>query len=456
MVRALPGNMLRLAVLLILLIPSPAPAATVTSQTSCDEHGYCDKSVTFRADPGEANQLTARRDEQTVTFTDVVPIQPGKGCRAVAGGAACTATAADTTLGSVGIYLGDGDDVASVAGVNSVWGGAGNDRITGSGTLSGGPGSDELTAVAGAVFVDDDGSHPAPDRYVGGPGAQDTVSYEGRKTSVDIDLSRAENAGDTFIGIENATGGNGDDRLIGTDGPNTLAGGRGHDRVSGRGGDDQLSGAVVDGGAGDDQLSGAVLDGGDGDDALEASKVADCGAGKDAAITVELGHVYVRASCESVEVGTSFAFRLHRPPAHAFLTNTECYCRYAHYIAKVRGVVVAQTVLPRVRYGYVPRHVAMRLNARGRRMLARHRRLLADLSFYDLHQRGYGAPHEHMRLELIRAAFEPHRLARRARLPCLRWRFQQRVAREFPAGAGRPRAGADDACGLRGRVVSVL
>jgi hypothetical protein len=393
-------GMLRLALLVVLLVPAPALAATVTSQTGCDGHGYCDKSVTFRAESGEANQLIVRRDGQTVTFTDVVPIRPGKGCTAVAGGAACTAAAADTTLGSVAVYLGDGDDVASILGANSVWSGAGNDRVTGNGTLSGGPGSDELTAVAGAVFVDDDGRTPAPDRYVGGAGDQDAVSYEGRKTSVDIDLSRAANAGDTFTSIENATGGDGDDRLIGTDGPNTLAGGRGHDRVYGRGGDDQLSGAVVEGGDGNDHLSGAVLDGGDGDDALDASEVADCGAGKDAVMTAELGHVYVRANCENVEVGSSFDFRLHRPPAHAFLTNVECYCRYAHYIAKARGVVVAQTVLRRVRYGYVPRHVAMQLNARGRRMLAVHGRLVVELSFYDRHPQGYGAPHEHMRLEL--------------------------------------------------------
>jgi hypothetical protein len=401
--------MVRVALVLVLLVPSPALAATVTSHTSCDEHGYCDKSVTFRADPGEANQLTVTNDDRSVTFADVVTVRAGKGCTAIAGGAACTAADADTTLGVVAVHLGDGDDVASAVGASSVWGGAGNDRITGNGTLSGGSGSDELAAIGGATFVDDDGATSAPDRYIGASGHQDTVSYEGRKTAVDIDLRRPENAGDTFTSIENATGGDGDDRLIGTDGPNTLVGGRGcqlpdpcpgHERIFGLGGDDILSGAVVEGGPGDDSLSGGVLDGGPGDDSLDADDVADCGAGNDHVQTAELGHVYVRANCESVEVGTGPDIRLHRPPAHAFLTNPECYCRYAHYIAKARGVVVAQTVLRRVRYGYVPRHIAMRLNARGRRMLTAHGRLVVEISFYDLHAAGYGAPHEHMRLEL--------------------------------------------------------
>ena len=39
------------------------------------------------------------------------------------------------------------------------------------------------------------------DLYVGSADGVDSVSYEGRKTVVDIDLHRSENAGDVFTSI---------------------------------------------------------------------------------------------------------------------------------------------------------------------------------------------------------------------------------------------------------------
>jgi serralysin len=67
--------------------------------------------------------------------------------------------------------------------------------------------------------------------------------------------------------IENATGGSGNDTLIGNGVANVLSGGEGDDRLFGRAGDDVLYGGpgndVLNGGGGDD-----VLNGGDGDDVM--------------------------------------------------------------------------------------------------------------------------------------------------------------------------------------------
>ena len=223
--------MLFLALLLALIAPSTASAATVTTDESCDR-SLCWTSVSFAAAPGEANALTVTHDAAAVTFTDAVPIQPGKGCTAIAGGARC-ATSVNAPLSTLTVKLSDRDDVATLDVPAAVYGGAGNDRITGNGFLSGGPGTDELIATAATAFRDDDGARPARDRYVGSAAEGDGVSYAGRKTAIDIDLRRSENAGDEFTSIERVEGGNGDDRLIGTEGPNTLAGGPGIDRLNG-------------------------------------------------------------------------------------------------------------------------------------------------------------------------------------------------------------------------------
>jgi Ca2+-binding RTX toxin-like protein len=80
--------------------------------------------------------------------------------------------------------------------------------------------------------------------------------------------------GDERSLIENATGGSGDDLLIGNQADNGLVGGVGEDTLQGNDGNDQLLGEtgndLLQGGAGDD-----TLDGGDGDDRLEG------GAGED-------------------------------------------------------------------------------------------------------------------------------------------------------------------------------
>ena len=76
-------------------------------------------------------------------------------------------------------------------------------------------------------------------------GRRNTLSYSGRTDDVRVDLRRAGPGGaagerDHVDGIEDATGGSGDDVLIGDGRPNELIGGPGADRLLGLGGDDRI------------------------------------------------------------------------------------------------------------------------------------------------------------------------------------------------------------------------
>jgi hypothetical protein len=128
-------------------------------------------------------------------------------------------------------------------------------------------------------------------------GGIDTIIYEASSQGCLIDLSNEEfsrmgkpvrfsdgtTTRDTIcMGpstlIENATGGGGDDTLIGNVAANQLTGNDGNDRLTGNGGADVLSGGAgkdrLNGGAGNDTMfwtAGDRYDGGDGHDALRLS-----------------------------------------------------------------------------------------------------------------------------------------------------------------------------------------
>ncbi|MBD2270171.1 M10 family metallopeptidase C-terminal domain-containing protein [Anabaena sp. FACHB-1391] len=146
---------------------------------------------------------------------------------------------------------------------NTLNGGAGND------TLDGGLGNDTLNGGIGNdtyIFtIDDIGL--GRDTITDGSGV-DTISFAG--TSANIRLNLGTSFGQTVDAntntkvvlnadtIENAIGGDGNDRLIGNSLDNTLEGGLGNDILNGSTGNDFLFG-----GDGDDSLSG-----GDDDDYL--------------------------------------------------------------------------------------------------------------------------------------------------------------------------------------------
>ena len=104
---------------------------------------------------------------------------------------------------------------------------AGND------TLTGGAGNDTITGGAGADKID-------------GGGGIDTASYATSKAGVTVDLRLAtaqkggDAQGDVLSNIENVTGSNFVDTLIGDSGNNVITGGLGTDRLTGGGGADQF------------------------------------------------------------------------------------------------------------------------------------------------------------------------------------------------------------------------
>ncbi len=121
-------------------------------------------------------------------------------------------------------------------------GGSGNDNIGGNSadnTLQGSAGDDTLYGANGADILD------------GGAG-EDTAYYGFEFTNnLTVDLAAPGNntyeaAGDTYISIENLTGGNGNDSLRGTNGDNVIDGRDGNDVFLGRGGNDSYYGGLGD------------------------------------------------------------------------------------------------------------------------------------------------------------------------------------------------------------------
>ena len=143
--------------------------------------------------------------------------------------------------------LGPNQEIELVQGVENILGGSGDDIMIGDSNaneLSGGEGNDILSGRGGN------------DRLDGGSGT-DTADYSFAGNGVTIDMSLATPTGtvvpdldvDILVSIENITGSNFDDILIGDDEVNTIIGGSGDDRISGGSGDD-----IIDGGDGNDFL----------------------------------------------------------------------------------------------------------------------------------------------------------------------------------------------------------
>jgi len=193
-------------------------------------------------------------------------------------------TAFDDTL----IGLGGNDILNGLGGNDNLQGGAANDTFLyaigdGADTINGGAGTDSLyitgttgndtihVVASGSALTSLEGGTIVSVESVNldlGAGNADTLSYAGTLTRVTIDLSGPSATGfDSIAGVENATGGSGNDILVGNNGNNVLDGGAGNDTISGLGGNDTLIG-----GQGSDTLTGGtgndVISGGDGNDTI--------------------------------------------------------------------------------------------------------------------------------------------------------------------------------------------
>jgi hypothetical protein len=224
--RRLPGACAAGA-LIILLAPSPAPAAT------------------HRAASGATCTIVGTAKAETLRGTSGKDVICGRGGN-------------DLLIGNGGNDVLDGgggnDTMRGGGGNDSLYGGDGTDRLsgeTGNDALVGGPGSDTL----------------------GGGDGNDTVSYAERVAAVTADLDGARDDGVAGEGdlvatdVENIIGGAGPDRLTGSSRWNRITGGDGADVLRGNGGSDTLSG-----GAGNDRINGGstwdTISGGPGDDVL--------------------------------------------------------------------------------------------------------------------------------------------------------------------------------------------
>jgi hypothetical protein len=296
------------SVLIALVLPSAAPAATIKSTAGIGP--AAESYIVFVAGKGEHNRLTITDSKKGVVFSD-----PGARMRRRKGSyddckvsrsrhrATCDVDRhidiyvslrdRNDTLrfkGSNGGPLGrtprtnvkDAADLADqyydYEGSNAyhgyLSGGAGNDLVLGTDgndVLDGGTGKDRVDGGAGPDRILDspDG---APDVLRGG-GGLDTLDGSGR-APLTIDLAAntltATGETDTLDSFESARGGAGNDTLMGSDTADGLFGDHGSDSLDGRGGGDYLGGDlevqdVDDGGKpGQD-----VLTGGNGDDVLD-------------------------------------------------------------------------------------------------------------------------------------------------------------------------------------------
>lgn len=268
----------------MLLAASTAWGAAAQVSAAHAEEGTA-VTIAFRADAGEQNRLTvlagrSAGGRQTVVFRDAgAAIRPGAGCRTAAPGAvSCTAERGDVA-NAVTVNVGDGDDTVDAGAFDArdftvtFFGKTGADRLIGSRALtnsflkSGEEGND---VFIGGGRNDHFSAATGNDRLDGGAG-RDAVSYGFRRAATRIDLAAggatSEGESDALRSIEDATGGEGADVLIGTAGANHLRGYGGKDRLEGRAGSDTLEGGAGRGGfvtGVDDDL----LLGGDGDDRL--------------------------------------------------------------------------------------------------------------------------------------------------------------------------------------------
>ena len=217
---------------------------------------------TIHGGPG-LDRLTANYAALTASITFVLNETAGQASTFVGQGTSVT------DVERYWITTGSGHDRLELgAGADTVFSGAGDDTVIGGGghdNLGGGSGNDSLSGGDG----DDTLNGGVGDDTLNGGAGRDTASYAGISASVTVRLPVAIPQGtgagtDLLIGIENVTGGSGNDSIVGDDGANILAGGErynefGTDVVLGGGGNDTILGGfgadTLDGGDGIDTLS---------------------------------------------------------------------------------------------------------------------------------------------------------------------------------------------------------
>ncbi|MFD8280342.1 calcium-binding protein [Streptomyces solisilvae] len=229
---------------------SPASASPVSSAASPATVTVTDGRMTYTAADGQTNKLTIKRvseTDTTLTFAvdDVVEIAAGADCAHPTATdltyATCTVPVPDPDhpRDQGNVELGDGNDSVKISGGDvNVYGGTGDDTITGASVAVGGDGDDTISHATNA----------------NGNAGNDTIT-------------------DSFA----VWAGDGDDTVIGDDVANEIYGGPGNDYLDGAGNDDSIDGQegddTIKGGPGNDYLFGGPgqddIDGGPGDNVID-------------------------------------------------------------------------------------------------------------------------------------------------------------------------------------------
>jgi Ca2+-binding RTX toxin-like protein len=282
--------LISLSLLVLLLAPAAAHAATA---------GQGPGSTMSVTAGGEQNNVTVTFSGGAYTISDSAGMTPGPGCGTID---ANTVGCGDN-FNSLTVEMGAGNDTFSSAAIPDAVtadGGAGDDRLgagsaadtlrggegqddlrgsAGSDSLSGGPGDDTLGTGAGP-----EGGEPDADRLSGEDGV-DTVTYANRPGPMTVTVDDVANdglqgEGDNVVpDVERVVGSDGADSITGGAGAETLEGGPGADALAGGAGPDALRAGgdddTVNGGDGDDDVSGGAGSdtafGGPGNDLLDGS-----------------------------------------------------------------------------------------------------------------------------------------------------------------------------------------
>lgn len=176
-------------------------------------------------------------------------------------------------------YGGNGaDKIIGNSAANYLSGKAGNDR------LYGGKGNDTLSGGLG-------------DNKLDGDSGSDTATYSKLSVSINASLTRntalvtGQSVEDTFVSIENLTGGSGSDILTGNAGVNFLRGGAGNDKLASSSGNDTLSGGLgndtLDGGSGSDTATYSKLTVAINASLTRTTSLSNSQAGKDKFVSIE-------------------------------------------------------------------------------------------------------------------------------------------------------------------------
>ncbi|GAA3494552.1 hypothetical protein GCM10019016_016520 [Streptomyces prasinosporus] len=224
------------------------PAAAVTAAEAKARVGadWATQSIVFTAAAGQTNDLNVfsmytSDGIRRIGFSDAVPLEPGDHCAYSrpedTTSVVCELPADSARPDRIDVLLGDGNDTIAAF-------------TPGIGTVSGGPGDDELHAHTARTVLGDAGNDMVmgPAALHGGDG---TDHLMGDGSDQQMWGGRGDDMIEGYGGDDTVHAGPGDDHAMGGDGRDIVLGGPGDDTLDGEGGDD-----LVCGGTGKDALEG--------------------------------------------------------------------------------------------------------------------------------------------------------------------------------------------------------